>query len=441
MNKYVILLLLFFPFTVKALSLECPPVVSLGEKFSCEVKDNNSIGIVSHIQLDNGLSYSSFRINSDWKAYYYSSNGFSVKKVSDQSFTGSLFFQVNSNALVGNSYSIHLVQNEGVNSSYQYVPLDDVVSSVRVISDVNTLDKLLLNKGNISLQFNKDTLNYEVSTYDDAINIEAIVSDNGAKIEGDVGVNSLNIGANIFQIKVTSERGNSRVYQIIVTRKIKNLTKKESKKYGLKSLSVNGKNIDLVSNKYLYSLSVSYDVSQLDVKAISNDNKAVVSIDSPRELVYGDNQVIIKVKDTDGTEIQYVLVVSRERKKDNNTKIKNLVIDNYFISFKSNVYEYAISILDEDKLNIEVELDSNTSSYKIVGNRKLKDKSKIEIIVTAEDGSKKSYFITVRKLGSVVSNSRSIDGYLRVPILIFCVVVISLLLVIKTRRVKLEKGL
>jgi hypothetical protein len=48
-------------------------------------------------------------------------------------------------------------------------------------------------------------------------------------------------------------------------------------------------------------------------------------------------------------------------------------------------------------LDINIELDSENATYTISGNENLKNKSRINIIATAQDGSTTTYLINIRK--------------------------------------------
>ena len=62
-----------------------------------------------------------------------------------------------------------------------------------------------------------------------------------------------------------------------------------------------------------------------------------------------------------------------------NTYLIDIKINNYDISFDKDIYEYELTIKDEDKLDIEPMLMDNSSKYSIIGNNKLKNGSVIEI--------------------------------------------------------------
>lgn len=79
--------------------------------------------------------------------------------------------------------------------------------------------------------------------------------------------------------------------------------------------------------------------------------------------------------------------------------IKNLTIKNYGIEFDKNVLEYKLKVKNNvNSLELDIILNDSRSSYVILGNEKFKTgENVVEIIVTAENGDKKTYTIKVNK--------------------------------------------
>ena len=73
---------------------------------------------------------------------------------------------------------------------------------------------------NIKTTFNKDTLNYNYNVENNIneVEISAIPEDSKSTVTG-TGKKTLNIGANNFKIIVTSEKGTTKTYNIIINRK------------------------------------------------------------------------------------------------------------------------------------------------------------------------------------------------------------------------------
>ena len=88
-------------------------------------------------------------------------------------------------------------------------------------------------------------------------------------------------------------------------------------------------------------------------------------------------------------------------KKSSNSKLSSLQIAEGVITpeFSSSVTEYELSIPNEvTSLNITAEADSSKATVKITGNEELQvGDNNIEVIVTAEDGSKTTYKILAKR--------------------------------------------
>ena len=134
------------------------------------------------------------------------------------------------------------------------------------------------------------------------------------------------------------------------------------------------------------------------------------------KIVVGENTVKINVTAEDGTVGTYVIVVNRKEKLSSDNSIKSLVIKGYELDFKSDIYQYNLQIDGEEKLDINIELNDEKAKYKIKGNNNLKNKSIIEIEVTAEDGMEEhkkafeSFIKTGNRLTDILWYFEYIDG-------------------------------
>ena len=433
MKKYILIVFLILPFRVFALSLECPSIVSSTEEFVCTISDDELIGLSANIIGSDKVSYSNFSVSNGTKAYYYDKNGFNIHSLS--SLRANLSFLVANDAKKGETYQVSLKNIEGVDRNYRHIKINDITKNIQILSDVHTLKNIVLSGGSVPIKFKKDIFHYEVSTFDSSIDIQVALNDASSKLEGDVGKKDLNIGANIFNIKVISERGNISTYQVVVVRKVKTNEKSVVKEKGLKVLSVNGTEVKLSNNQFSYQIDVASDVETVDIQAIAKQLNGSVSISDIGQLSFGKNDIIIQVKDLGGQVIQYVLTINRAAKQDNRTTIKRLAIDHYFINFSSDILKYQVSINDEESLNILVDLDSATSKYEIIGNEHLKNHSIIQIKVTSLDGNSQIYEIEVLKDNSIVeSNSLSIANYKFVFGVIVILLTIMFLLYVNKKK-------
>ena len=112
-----------------------------------------------------------------------------------------------------------------------------------------------------------------------------------AKVE--VSDTLLKVGENKITITVTPESGDKKVYQLIVNRE-----EFDSKDNYLKSLSIDGYDIDFKKDVFNYELSIKNE-SSLKINAVKEVVNSSVSIIGNKELVNG-SKVIIRVTDVDG---------------------------------------------------------------------------------------------------------------------------------------------
>ena len=181
----------------------------------------------------------------------------------------------------------------------------------------------------------------------------------------------------------------------------------KSNNANLKSLEVKTKDDVVVEitpkfdpSVYEYNAEVDSNVSSILVNTVMEDSKSNVIINgADDELKSGENnKITITVTAEDGTKKQYVLNVLRGAKSADAT-VENITIKEVpDFKFEEGIYRYTINVGKNVKsLNITVSLASENASYEITGNKDLKAGSKIKILVTAEDGSKKEYVLTISK--------------------------------------------
>ncbi|MEG2351643.1 MAG: cadherin-like beta sandwich domain-containing protein [Bacilli bacterium] len=176
----------------------------------------------------------------------------------------------------------------------------------------------------------------------------------------------------------------------------------------LKSLGLNdplGNQIALSpefnSEIYEYSATVDGSVESVSVAAILDDPNAKV-------LVLGDGQTALKPEEVNKISIsvtaengevrQYLINVTRE-KLNTNATLKSLTIAEVpKFMLIDNKYRYIIKL--DKKFNVLTLLYFTTdekSTVEIKGNENLEDGSKVKIIVTAPDKSKKEYILEIVK--------------------------------------------
>ena len=166
-----------------------------------------------------------------------------------------------------------------------------------------------------------------------------------------------------------------------------------------------------------------------DSENTQDDNVVDNSSDKDAEVV----NTVNNVETVNNTKTTYVSL-SR------NNYISALEIKGYDIEFDKNTFEYSISVDNDVKsLDLSIVLDSSFASYVVNGNENFKEgKNTVEIVVTAEDGTERTYTITVDKKAKESSKSEddeteeeeSSNASKTVIIILIVLVIIGLIYVI-----------
>ena len=173
-------------------------------------------------------------------------------------------------------------------------------------------------------------------------------------------------------------------------------TLKDSNSY-LKELTLKGTDFIFSRDVETYNLKINKDITNIEITAKPESEKATVKIEN-NENINIDKPILITVKAEDDTSRVYRIILSYADEKDNNTSLSKIEIQGYNIEFKPDVTEYTLKINKSDKtLDMIVETESDSSTYEIKNNTNLKNKSKVVITVTAENGDTKDYTITIKK--------------------------------------------
>jgi len=157
-----------------------------------------------------------------------------------------------------------------------------------------------------------------------------------------------------------------------------------------------------------YTLSVGNEVTSINVSATCEDPKATISWTSGKagtnNLVVGSNKITVRCTAESGAGANYTLTVTRAGAQvplssDNN--LKGLTVSGYEISpaFNKDTLEYSVTIpyeateviVNADKNDSKATVNINGATGLQVGD------NTVEVVVTAEDGSSKTYKINVKR--------------------------------------------
>ncbi len=201
-------------------------------------------------------------------------------------------------------------------------------TQVEVKSTNNYLKNLEVTGYKITPEFDKQTINYEITNEvdEDYIEINAQVDDEKATISG-TGKVALNSGENNLKIEVTSESGTVRTYFIKVVKKVQ-------KNLRLTNLKLKAKNMEIMlepefdAETFEYYCNIENEISKVNIEANSSDKNAKIEIEGNEDLKPGMNQILISVSSNDGKKVTYrINAYIKENSNNYSTKdYKNIII-------------------------------------------------------------------------------------------------------------------
>lgn len=415
-NKISILLISFFflPFVVKAAG-------SVGVYFSGDstYKPGDTVSLSINVGTVNG--------GADGKVYGFNGNiGYDSSCLQLQSInaTGGWNPTVNGSKFILANYGLDRGVQNGSIGSVKFTALKDCSTTVTLSgsasdtagdvsagsasktikiytpSNNNNLTSLSVTPGGIN--FNGGT-SYSTSVGADvtSVTVSAAAQDSKASVSG-TGTRNLNYGANEIKITVTAEDGSKKVYTINVNRK-----DDRSSNNNLASLSVSGGKLipGFSKGNTKYSMEVPFETSKINVNAKAEDAKSKVTISNPELVAEEVTQVKITVTAENGVSKTYVIDVKRG--KDPNKPLSN---NNYLAYLNISEGMMLSPSFDREKLNYAVYLpyevshidisygveDTKYATVTAEGNNQLSIGNNLfKYTVTAEDGSKRVYTLTV----------------------------------------------
>lgn len=174
---------------------------------------------------------------------------------------------------------------------------------------------------------------------------------------------------------------------------VKNIHIKSSNSY-LSSLSISGASIDFKSNITEYNID-SLDQSVITISATSSDAGSTITGElGEQKLEYGKNTFKVTVTSENGNSTTYTINIYRPS---SNSSLDSLSVEGTNIEFNSEKLNYDL-IINSDKINITATASSSTSKLEGTGEKKLEyGKNEFKIIVTAENGSKRTYTLNIMR--------------------------------------------
>jgi len=355
----------------------------------------------------------------------------------------------NTNLKVGeNTVSVKVTAEDGSVKTYTVkVTREKEDEPVVTLDGDATLKSLSISGYTLSPTFNKNTNVYSINVGENitGLDVDAIPSSNKAKVEV-IGNKNWKYGVNNVSIVVTAENGNKNTYIVNVNRKSPEDKAEEPKSQNnyLRSLSVDGGTIKPGFNKDTsnYTITVPYDVSRLNVRAVALDSKAHVEILGNTSLLVGQvTTVQVKVTAEDGS-IRIYTVNATRSSKSSNTYLKSLTVKDGSLSpnFDKKTLNYSVEVKGNVKsLDLSAIAENSKAKVEILGNENLKDgKNTILIKVTDENGFNRVYQIDVLKTGKTIFGIPLADFFMWFFIVLGLISLGLLLFLLLKRRKKEE---
>lgn len=180
--------------------------------------------------------------------------------------------------------------NEPIKNNNQQTTNNNIVQK----SSEARLKELKVDREGLTPEFDKNTTEYYliVDLSVNKLKITASTVDNKAKWAA-YGNNNFKKGENTVTINVTAEDGTKKEYYIHVT-KVDNI---EMANAELEKLDIQGFSLypSFKSNIYSYNLNINQDISNLNITAVPQNEKAIVEIEGNENLHEGENIIKINV--------------------------------------------------------------------------------------------------------------------------------------------------
>ncbi|WP_168736003.1 cadherin-like beta sandwich domain-containing protein [Cohnella fermenti] len=305
---------------------------------------------------------------------------------------------------------------------------------IPIYSDTD-LSSLSLSAGELSPSFDPSVTSYTVDVENEikSLSVTAAVYDSQSSIAvNDAGVASgtasgaidLAVGANEVEVVVTAEDGTEKTYTVTVNRAEPPYVPSSDATLSGLTVSVGTLSPAFDAAETTYHVDVANGVESVTVTPTVSDSKATVSVGDEEvasgtaseaiALAVGANEVEVVVTAEDGTEMTYTITVNRAEPPyvpSSDATLSSLSVSAGTLSpaFDADETTYHVDVangiesvtvtptVSDSKATVSVggeAVDSGTASGAIalaVG------ANEVEVVVTAEDGTEKTYTVTVNR--------------------------------------------
>ena len=243
----------------------------------------------------------------------------------------------------------------------------------------------------------------------ESIVVDANVEHEYAKILSGLGEHQLVEGDNEIDIVVEAEDGTQKIYALMIRR--------QSADAALLSLTVSAGTLEPAFSPEIryYSVEVPYETDSLEVEAVARHDGAIVSGTGKYGLQVGYNRIEIEVTAEDGTRQTYALSVLRKALVlSSDAALQSLTVSAGTLepAFSPEDRYYMVEVpYETDSLEVGAVARHDGATVSGTGKYGLQvGSNSISIVVTAEDGTRQVYSLSVWRKERVLSS----DATLRV---------------------------
>ena len=182
----------------------------------------------------------------------------------------------------------------------------------------------------------------------------------------------------------------------IITNFVTVVVKNVSSNNNLSSLEIDGDTVPNFSPS-LTTYNIETAKASINIAATAEDTKATIAGTGNKTLKYGKNSYEVKVTAENGSVKTYTVNVTRNDTRDTNNYLKSLSTNIGTISFNKDTLKYTLDVgNDVEKIVVSAEAESDKAKVTGTGEKTLKyGENKLEVKVTAENETQRTYVITV----------------------------------------------
>ena len=170
---------------------------------------------------------------------------------------------------------------------------------------------------------------------------------------------------------------------------------------------ISDEQLDFVFSQFktVYDLSVLFEVEDLNLHIVTNNEAATYEIRGDQHLSIGMNVIDIFVTGPDGSQTCYTLNINRLKRGEDiyypekDASLKSLSVDEANINFESIVYDYKIHLsYDVNYITVRAATTVEDAKYTVSSTDDIKNGDTVSVTVTSADGSNSmTYMIHITK--------------------------------------------